>query len=344
MLTTRMLGLLTGLLLSFAVAAQDNLLRPDHPSEYVVQQGDTLWDISGMFLREPWYWPEIWYVNPQIDNPHLIFPGDRLVLTYVDGRPILRLQRGKGYVKLSPEVRSSPLDLAIPAIPLEHILPFLSNDYIVLNKDEIDRAPYIVAMKDDRLIGDERTRVYVRSIDTMEDKVFSVFRAGPALKAYGSGEILGYQIVHVGRADLDAPGDPAKVDLKQTNREVLIGDRLLPLNDVELPRNFMPHLPDFDPSARIIAVLDGVSQIGQWGTVVIDRGARDGFEPGHGLMAFSGARPVADNVSGKPGDTVMLPREPIGKLMVYRTFERVSYALVVEATRALHIHDEVGLP
>ncbi|HEY5719484.1 MAG TPA: LysM domain-containing protein [Gammaproteobacteria bacterium] len=343
MLMTRLIGLLAGLLLSAAVCAQDTLLRPDHPSEYVVQKGDTLWDIAGRFLREPWYWPEIWHVNPQVENPHLIFPGDKLVLDWVDGKPMLRVQRGKD-LKLSPQVRSEPIDRAIAAIPLEHILAFIGRDRAVVSLDEINRAPYIVQMEEGRVIGGADTRVYVRSIDAAPPASYSIYRPGQELRAHGSNELLGYLVTHVGDANLVAPGDPAKVDLASTNREVLIGDRLAPLGDERLPRHFYPHAPDFDASGRIIAVLDGVSLIEQYATVVIDRGSRDGYEQGLALATFSATQQVRDTVSGKPNDMVTLPREKTGELLVYRVFDRVSYALVMQIERPLRVHDEVGNP
>jgi hypothetical protein len=343
MFISRLLGVLAGIVLVSTVAAQDVLLRSDAPSEYVVKKGDTLWDISAMFLEQPWLWPEIWYVNPQVENPHLIYPGDRLYLVWVDGRPMLR--RGDG--KLSPQVRSEPIDDAIPAIPLEHILPFLDRSRAILSRDEIDSAPYIVHFREDRVIGDEGTRAYVRSLDESAPLEYLIFRPGEELRDFETGEVLGYHITHVGGAGLNTPGDPAKVDVTQSNREVHLGDRLIEATDANLPRNFYPRAPDFDLQAHIISAPDGVSRIGQYSTVIIDRGANDGVEAGHVLIAYTRTKEVRDQVlstvDSKPV-TVTIPRERAGLVMIYRTFDRVSYGLVLKTEVPLQINDEVGTP
>lgn len=343
MFISRLLGVLAGIVLVSTVAAQDVLLRSDAPSEYVVKKGDTLWDISAMFLEQPWLWPEIWYVNPQVENPHLIYPGDRLYLVWVDGRPMLR--RGDG--KLSPQVRSEPIDDAIPAIPLEHILPFLDRSRAILSRDEIDSAPYIVHFREDRVLGDEGTRAYVRSLDESAPLEYLIFRPGEELRDFETGEILGYHITHIGGAGLNTPGDPAKVDVTRTNREVHLGDRLIEATDANLPRNFYPRAPDFDLQAHIIAAPDGVSRIGQYSTVIIDRGANDGVEAGHVLIAYTRTKEVRDQVLStvdSPPVTVTIPRERAGLIMIYRTFDRVSYGLVLKTEVPLQINDEAGTP
>jgi hypothetical protein len=199
-------------------------------------------------------------------------------------------------------------------------------------------------MIEGRVIGDQWTRLYVRSVDHTEPQQFSVFRAGDPLHDHATGEVLGHQIIHVGEARLVSTGDPARVDMQSATREVLVGDRMLPLDDYQLPRNFYPRLPGFDVDARIIAVLDGVSQIGQYMTVIIDRGAQDGIEAGHTLISYQASEQVRDQVSGVPGEMVTIPPEPNGKLLVYRPFERVSYALVMDVDRTMKVHDQVGLP
>ncbi|NCF10706.1 MAG: LysM peptidoglycan-binding domain-containing protein [Gammaproteobacteria bacterium] len=219
MFISRLLGVLAGVVLVGTVAAQDVLLRSDAPQEYVVKKGDTLWDISAMFLEQPWLWPEIWYVNPQVENPHLIYPGDKLYLVWVDGRPMLR--RGDG--KLSPQVRSEPIDQAIPAIPLEYILPFLDRSKAVLTREEIDSAPYIVHFREDRVIGDEGTLAYVRKFDEGAPLEHLIFRDGEELRDLETGEVLGYHINHVGGA---ATGDPhrrppARGDRRQPAAQLL---------------------------------------------------------------------------------------------------------------------------
>lgn len=347
MFISRLLGVLAGVVLAGTVAAQDVLLRSDAPTEYVVKKGDTLWDISAMFLEKPWLWPEIWYVNPQVENPHLIYPGDKLYLVWVDGRPMLR--RGDG--KLSPQIRVESTDDALPAVPLEYIKPFLTRSRAILSLDEINQAPYIVHLREDRVIGDAGTRIYVRQLPAEQPSGFLLFRPGQPLKSYDTGEILGYNITHLGDARLDTPGDPAKVDITNSVREVLVGDRLIEDTEEALPRNFYPRAPEFDVNAHIIGVAGegGVSQIGQWETVIIDRGKADGMEAGHVLVAYTARKTIKDPVAKQPGPnepqvTVTIPRELSGLVMVYKVFDRVSYALVMRTDLPLHIHDEVGTP
>ncbi len=360
MFISRLLGVLAGVVLAGAVAAQDVLLRSDAPTEYVVKKGDTLWDISAMFLEQPWLWPEIWYVNPQVQNPHLIYPGDKLYLVWVDGKP--RLQRGDG--KLSPQVRSEPIDQAIPAIPLEHILPFLSRSRAVLSQDEINSAPYIVHFREDRVIADEGTLAYVRTLDEGSPLEYLIFREGEELRDFETGEVLGYHIKHVGGAALRTPGDPARVDIISSIRAVHTGDRLLEASDANLPRNFYPRPPGKQIDGHIIAAPETVKKVGQYRTVILDRGARDGLEPGHVLLAYTARKEINDPTENigdchiyimrKPGcvdlepgqkrKKVIIPRERAGAIMVYQTFERVSYALVMLEEYPINIFDEVGTP
>jgi hypothetical protein len=345
MFISRLLGVLAGVALAGAVAAQDVLLRSDAPTEYVVKKGDTLWDISAMFLEKPWLWPEIWYVNPQVENPHLIYPGDKLYLVWVDGRPMLR----KGDGKMGPQIRVEPLGDALPAVPLEYINPFLDRSRAILSRDEIDQAPYIVHMREDRVLGEPGTRIYVRQLPNEEPTGFLMFRPGEELKSFDTGETLGYHITYLGDANLIKPGDPAKVDINSTELEVLIGDRLLEDIDESFPRNFYPHAPEFDVDAHIISVPKGVGQIGTYETVIIDRGEADGMEAGHVLIAYSASKTIKDPVAKQPGPnepqvTVTIPRERAGLVMIYRVFDRVSYALVMRSELPLHLYDEVGTP
>jgi hypothetical protein len=360
MFISRLLGVLAGVVLVGTVAAQDVLLRSDAPQEYVVKKGDTLWDISAMFLEQPWLWPEIWYVNPQVENPHLIYPGDKLYLVWVDGRPMLR--RGDG--KLSPQVRSEPIDQAIPAIPLEYILPFLDRSKAVLTREEIDSAPYIVHFREDRVIGDEGTLAYVRKFDEGAPLEHLIFRDGEELRDLETGEVLGYHINHVGGAAIKNAGDPARVDIIDSNQAIRIGDRLLEATDANLPRNFYPRAPERAVNGHIIYAPDTVKKVGQYRTLIIDRGERDGLEPGHVLFAYTASKAIDDSTQNvgdchiyirrKPGcvdlapgekrEQVIIPRELAGLVMVYQTFERVSYALVMKEEYPINVSDEVGSP
>jgi hypothetical protein len=339
----KLAGFLLGLLVSCSVLAADPVaLNPNHPDRYVVVKGDTLWDIAGHFLRDPWYWPEIWHVNPQIANPHLIYPGDVLVLTYVNGKPRLTLERGST-VKLSPQMRSTPLDQAIPAIPMGAIMPFLSRPY-VMEEGELDRAPYVVDFADEHIMGGSGNRAYVRAIETNEAVDFNVVRPGKPYRDGDTGEVLGYEALYVGDARLTQTGDPATLDLVRTDIETLVGDRLLPVSKDKPQLNFFPKAPDSDVRGSIIDVVHGVSQIGQYQVVVLDRGSSNGLQPGDILAIDHRGEIVPDHVTANPRDRVKLPDERAGTLMVFRTFPRVSFGLVMTATRAIHLLDRVHNP
>lgn len=345
MIRTRILGLVLSLLLSPALLADTVALQPDHPDRYVVKKGDTLWDISSVFLQDPWRWPEIWHVNPQIENPHLIYPGDIIALVFgADGAPQLQLLRGRRTVKLSPKVRSTPLGEAIPPIPMDAIAQFLDNSRAVLTQEELDNAPYIVESMDSHLIAGTGDKIYVRSVPDRSTTRFNVYRPGTAYKRPGSEEVLGYEALYVGDATLQRVGDPATLELSRTVRETLIGDRLLPVGEEEIQQNFFPHPPAGEVDGQILKVIDGVSQIGQFQVVVIDLGSEDGMDAGTVLAVFQRGANIRDVVAEKADQRVKLPDERSGIVMVFRPFERVSYALVMSATRAIHINDAVRNP
>jgi LysM repeat protein len=324
------------------------VLNPRHPDSYTVQVGDTLWDIASTFLRDPWYWPEIWQINPQVENPHLIYPGDVLSLAYLnDGRPVIQVERGPfaggTTERLSPRIRELPLEDAIPTIPYETLAAFLTRP-VVLDKDTKDQAPYIVAQREG-LIGSVGRDVYARGTDAAVGSVYSVVQLGDELVDPDDGDVVGYQGIYVGQGRVDRTGDPSTVRLLDSNREALIGDLLLDQENVE-PFNYLPRAPEQDVEGRIISVIDGVSLIGQYQVVVINRGANNGLEPGHVLSVYQTGRVVRDEVRGRGvfGEKVRLPDEPAGTMMVFRTFDRISYALVMEATNAIAVLDTVRNP
>jgi len=323
------------------LAWADDLLRADHPDTYTVVRGDTLWDISGRFLRSPWRWPEIWHVNQQIANPHLIYPGDQLDLVYIDGRPQLRLRRGP--LKLSPTVRSTPWDGAIPTIPVDAIAPFLTRPY-VLEQDQLDSAPYVVSFGPDHIIGGAGQKLYARSIESSEQLKWQILRPGGPYEDGDTGEVLGYEAAYIGASQLQRTGDPATLFVNKTERESVIGDRLIPAGDERATANFMPHAPAMPLEGNIISVFDGVSQIGQFNVVVIDRGLNDGVDPGTVLRVDRRGETVRDVVSSRPRETVTLPDEQAGLLMVFRSFERVSFGLILHATDVMHVNDKVRTP
>lgn len=344
---TKSLALALVLMVTSAFANQVSL-KEGHPDRYVVKKGDTLWDISAMFLNSPWLWPEIWHVNPQVRNPHLIYPGDELTLVYVDGKPQLRLQRGQysgkgGIVKLSPHARPQSLNNAIPTIPLDAIDQFLSKP-LVVDKDELSKAAYVVSSAGEHLITGAGDKVYLRGISDDGAELQNLFRPGNTYIDPESGEILGYEAVYLGEGKITRNGDPSTLKLMRTTREINIGDRALPVSQESTQAYFSPHPASEDLEGSIISVHDGVTQIGQYQVVVINRGTREGVDVGTVMSIRQTGALIRDQVSRKKNDLVRLPDEHAGLLMVFRTFEKVSYALVLKATQALHVGDKVGHP
>jgi len=322
------------------------VLNPSHPDTYVVQRGDTLWDIAAMFLRDPWYWPEIWQINPQVANPHLIYPGDVLSLAYLDnGRPVVVREGGGGNtVRLGPRIRTEQLEEPIPTIPFETLRAFLTRPSIIAETD-LEQLPYIVAHRE-ALLGSSGSDVYTRGTSGGVGSSYRVVHLGEPLVDPDDDEVLGYEGIYVGDGLTRAGGDPATVRLTNVTREALVGDYLLDMQE-PLPANFLPRAPESGIDGRIISVVDGLSLIGQYQVVVINRGARHGLEPGHVLQAFQTGEEIVDEVRGKRGlrkEKVRLPDEPAGTIMVFRSFERMSYALVMEATSELEVLDTVKNP
>ena len=321
-------------------------LNPEHPDEYVVERGDTLWDISAMFLQDPWFWPEIWYVNPQVRNPHLIYPGDVLKLVYVDGQPQLRLERGVsrgGDERMSPRVREEDLDEAITTIPFEVISAFLRKG-AVLSDEEIAGLPYILSIRDDRLMAGAGNDVYVRGDAINEQDGFSVVHVGDAFVDPDDNAVVGYEGVFVGEGTVRRGGDPATLRLNMSRREALRGDRLLKL-EFDIPLNFYPRAPESTVDGSIIHVVDGISQIGQFQVVVLNRGTKHGLDVGHVLTAMRVGGEVEDTFTNRSlGEKVRLPDEPAGTLMIFKTYDRISYALIMEATREIRVLDRVKNP
>jgi hypothetical protein len=330
-------------LMATAVYADQVTLRDGHPDRYVVVKGDTLWDISERFLDSPWLWPEIWYVNPQIDNPHLIYPGDIITLVYVDGKPQLRVERGKGTYKLSPKARVERLDSAIPTIPIDAIQQFLTQP-LVVDEDTLENAAYVVSSADEHLIVGAGDRVYVRGIKPEQGDNYNVFRPGDAYIDPDTGELLGYEALYLGEGSAQRFGDPATVALKRTTREINIGDRVMPMTQEDVYAYFTPHPAAEDVKGRIISVVDGVSQIGQYQVVVINRGNREGVDVGTVFAVDQAGELIADQVSEDAKDMVQLPDEQAGILMVFRTFDKVSFGLIMKATSALHVGDRIRKP
>ena len=323
-------------------------LASNAPNEYVVQEGDTLWDIAATFLRDPWYWPEVWYVNPQVENPHLIYPGDTLALVMIGGQQRITNVRASTY-RLSPQARVTPLTESITSIPYEQIAAFLSKG-LVLEKDQAGNLPYILSTRGDHLIAAAGNDVYVRGGEPAPNGTrYSVVHVGDELRDPDDNDLIGYQGIYVGEGALARGGDPATVSLTDTNREALNGDRLVP-ESVDIPLNFFPKAPDIDIDGRIISVVDGVSLIGQFQVVVLNRGARNGLAPGDVLTVFQSGEEVRDRYAGGfmnavgGGESVKLPDEEAGTVMVFKVYDRIGYALVMEATSDIHVLDSVRNP
>jgi Uncharacterized protein containing LysM domain len=342
--TKKLLLPFLALLLCGTVSAKEITLNPTHPERYVVVQGDTLWDIAARFLRNPWLWPEVWYVNSQIKNPHLIYPGDLIILAYADGKPQLQLERGGARAeRLAPQVRVLPLEQAIPTIPIDALKPFLTRPR-VMTPNELTNSGYVVANAEERLISGAGDHVYVRNLTSTDKSSFTVFRAGSAYVDPETDEILGYEALYLGDASVKHNGDPATFLLTLTDREVLVGDRLMAALDAEIQQNFIPKAPATEVEGRIITGLDAVSQIGQFQVVVLNLGGRDGVAVGDVLAVYQAGPTIRDVVSQKQGATVKLPDERAGELMIFRIFEKVSYALIMKATQAIHVFDKVRNP
>ncbi|MEM7692274.1 MAG: LysM domain-containing protein [Pseudomonadota bacterium] len=322
--------------------AQTASIRDDAPDEYLVKKGDTLWAISDMFLEQPWLWPEVWDVNPQIDNPHLIYPGDTIYLSYVDGKPRLSLQRGRD-IKLTPNMRVTPLDFAIPVIPLDQIGAFLLG-HRILDASELERAAYVLAGAQDHLITANGDIIFGRGAFPEDERAYGIYRPGDVYRDPITQEVLGYQAQDIGNAQAKSSlQDPVvELEITRVTEEVRISDRLLPLEERILDATFQPRAPDEEvENAFMIAVDGGVSQIGTTDIVVINRGARDGLEVGHVLAIYQAGQLVFDDVAR---ENVRLPDVRAGLAMVFDVADKASYALVLKANRPLKVMDKVKNP
>ncbi len=335
-------------------------LAPNAPDEYTVKPGDTLWAISRLYLLRPWRWPELWGMNiSEIANPHRIYPGQVLYLDKSGGRARLTMRRGAGgsgdggTIKLSPRTRFDSLaGMALPTLNPSIIEPFLSEP-IVVDADTLQAAPRIVAGNDSRVLLSRGDRAYARgNADTplLETpgplQNFRVFRSATPLKDPGTGEILGYEAQYLGKAQLkrgesttvETEKDkdvitvvPASIDIIAAREEIRAGDRLLP----EPPRqllSYVPRAPSTQVEGRIISVYGNAVQFAAQNQVVaINKGTRDGIDSGHVLAILKNGETILDR-TGERKETIKLPNERIGLLMVFRPFEKVSYALVLEIT------------
>jgi hypothetical protein len=326
-------------------------LNPNAPDNYVVKRGDTLWGIAKVFLRDPWYWPEIWQVNPQVQNPHLIYPGDTLRLVYIEGRPTIMLQRGDA-ARVLPRIRSQPLEGAVTTIPYETVAAFMSKPS-VLAKEQIQGAPYVLASRDMHVVMADGDTLYARGFQGPVElgAHYNVVRIGDALRDPDDNSILGYDGIFTGAGHVTRAGDPATLIMTESARETEDGDKLF-AGGVDVPLDFIPSAPKISTNGRIISVSNGVSVIGQYEVVVINRGAADGLVPGNVLAVFQAGELVPDTqskgflngMSRLGAKKVRLPDERTGTFMVFKTFDHLSYGLIMEATNVIRVADRVENP
>ncbi len=348
-------------------------LAADAPDSYTVKSGDTLWAISSLFLRSPWRWPELWGMNlDDIRNPHLIYPGQQLVLVKNDGRATLRLAGGANgepldleTVRLSPRVRSEKLSHALTTLQTQAIEPFLAEPVIV-EEGELASAPRLVAPQENRVMLSRGDRAYARGpsgMPLLDDKGktqrLRVFRNANPLKDPTTGEVLGYEAQFLGKAVLvrgestqDIEGRdgklqnvivPATIDIVSTKEEMRVGDRMLPEPEREF-LSYTPRAPVGPVSGRIVSVYgSAVVNAAQNQVVVINRGRRDGIESGH-VMAILKDGPQLVDKTDPEQPQMKLPDERNGLLMVFKTFEKLSYALILDITDGVRVGDRLTAP
>lgn len=371
-------------ILTGVVLAQDVSVRTDHPDRYVVVKGDTLWDISGRFLDKPWQWPAIWNANPQIENPHLIYPGDVLSLVYIDGVPQLRLSR-EGTEKLSPAIRVVDRGDPINAIALSRIEPFL-RDVRVLSPSEFEKLPYIVSNEVDRITATYSDQTYARGLNANVGDEFVVARLHSIYdmtKKDGVRRVLprdnwrqvpntknrnttlwnetppwdkkaknpvGYEMVEVSRVRVRQNGDISVLDILKDRSEVQEGDFILPLDTKGYDAVFHPHAMNSVPEGlRILSTKDAIYGVGHYQIVAVSGGTRQGLESGHVFSVFRPGREVKDRIGYRWGSfdensDVTLPDQYHATVMVFRTFNDVSYAMVLGGDNLVRTWDVLKHP
>jgi hypothetical protein len=371
----KIIVLLAGMLVTVAVYAAGAQLRADHPDSYTVRRGDTLWDISAKFLSKPWLWPEIWQANPQVRNPHLIYPGDVLNLSFING-PRLRLQ---------PQVH--PEGDAVTAIPLSELKMFLK-DMRVMDSNAVSSAPYVVGLEEARLRGAVGQNIYVRGLQGAPGQRWAIVRPTHVFRGfeqqdpndaendiashdldsnvamvnapwsedsrndghYGKGDDLGVEVSVIGTAETLRLGDPSTLLLLNSTQEIRSGDRIMPVDDSPYDASYYPHAPKSLPaSAHVNGFADALDAAGSRQVVMLSIGARDGVDNGTTFTIYEPGETVHDDVASNSwrrgvGETVTLPDEYVGHVMVFRTFDRVSYGLIMDGLRPVHIGGRLRMP
>ena len=365
----------------FAVAAEPAALKDNAPDRYTVQKGDTLWGISGRYLKEPWRWPELWKMNQeQLKNPHLILPGDVLVLDRGAAGGAQLSMVALDTVRLEPKIRVERSERnAVPSIAPAAIEPFLSRP-LVVSANELEGAARIVATAESRVTLGAGDRAFVQGITKAQGNQWQLFRRGDALIDPDTNELLGYEATYLGEAVVSQHGEVATIDIVKSVQEIYRDDRLLPLGKQTPVFAYLPHPPAKKIKGRIISAYGGLNETGPLSIVVLSKGSRDGLAVGHvlaiersqtsalyaqrteplfgrsGLSGNDAPRtyrteplPPRDVIIGK-GETVTregiakLPDDRYGLLMVFRTFDRASFALIMEASRQVAVSDFVTTP
>ena len=342
-----------GVLLVASQAMADSIqLRDGHPDVYYVKKGDTLWDISARFLENPWQWPELWHDNPEIDNPHLIYPGDEIRLSWQGGEPRLtvnrdgnsRTQLPDGTIKLTPRARELDRDSAIPAIPMSAIQSYLK-EALVVSREEIADAPYVVGGQDRRVVYGMGDTIYARDPDSQFENApprYGIYRVGEEYVDPETDEVLGYEARQIGLASITGhEDDMVTMEVVRSSEDIRVDDRLFPQPDRRVRAVLYPHAPDEKTTGHIIRFFDRINSVARKDVVVMNLGEREGMEPGHVLDIFQQGELVRDR---QRDEMVRLPRTRSGSLVLFRVYEKVSYGLIMESLRPIYMQDIVESP
>lgn len=326
-------------LVSSVAAAQGVSIADDAPDSYTVVKGDTLWGISGRFLKQPWRWPEVWRLNrDQIRNPHLIYPGQIIHLDR--SGPWLSIGRRVGDDKLFPQVYEEPLGEAVPSIPLGVIEPFLTRP-LVVDEARLEGAATIVATETSRVYMGAGDTVFAKNVrDDVE--VWQVFRPVKPMLDPQTGETIAYEAAYLGAARVSERTSPTTLEIVEAVEEIGTGDLMLPSEHPSV-FSYAPHAPEQAIDGRLMSIYRGVSETGRLNVVALNIGERDGLERGH-VLALYRNRGIAEFKGEDGKETFQLPEKRYGLVFVFRTFERVSYALVMDSDGPVAINDAVRKP
>jgi hypothetical protein len=334
--------LLTAIAVSAAVSAATVELADNHPVDYTIVKGDTLWDIAGKFLKDPWRWPEIWRQNSYIKNPDLIFPGDRLVLRYGEKGPYLehlsgRERAARKVVKMGPAVYIEKLDDAIPTIPPQIIMAFLQDRQVVESRN-LDSLAYVTEGINHEVILGALSDMYVRKIDGAPGAKFKIIRMRGELVDPETEKVIAYETETLGEAEMLRPGDPAKLRIIKSNKEINQGDRLVPaVSKLSLPY-YHPKAFRENISISILGAVSDQATYGPGDVISLSAGSDQGLEPGHVLQVMRDQGVQKDPVTKKK---YRLPIERSGIVMIFKTYDKVSYGLIMRASQGIRVHDKV---